>query len=65
MSSNRPGIERRLQVSGVLLILGLIAEATSLRWSHPTAFLVFLFVGGLLLAGGILLYLYSLASVGP
>lgn len=65
MSFNGSQIERRLRVSGVLLILGLSVEATSLRWSHPTAFLVFLFLGGLFWGGGILLYLYSLVSEGP
>ncbi len=54
MKSDGPWMERRLRISGVLLLLGLFVEAPSLRWSHPTAFLVFLFGGGVFLAAGIL-----------
>jgi hypothetical protein len=39
---------RRLQLSGLLIALGLVVEAVTLFWSHPTAFLVFLGLGGLL-----------------
>ncbi len=55
-------IERRLQISGMLLALGLLIEAGTLRWSHPTAFLVFLFGGGALMALGVLVYLFALVS---
>ena len=58
-------IERRLQISGILLILGLVIEALSLLGSRPFAFLVFLFLGGLLMLSGILVYLYSLVSFTP
>ena len=58
-------IERRLQVSAILLILGLVIEALSLLGSKPFAFLVFLFLGGLLMLSGILVYLYSLVSLAP
>lgn len=64
MNFSEPRIEHRLRVSGVLLLLGLLVEAGSLLWSHPTAFLAFVFVGGLLLAAGVLLFLYSLLRVG-
>ncbi len=57
-------IKRRLRISAVLLILGLMIEAASLRWSHPTAFLVFVIVGGSFVVAGILVYLYSLLRVG-
>lgn len=52
--------ERRLQNSGVLIILGLLVEALCLAWRGPLAFLVFLGVGGLLLFAGIILFLISL-----
>jgi len=55
-------LERRLQLSGILLILGLLVEALCLFWTRPLAFVVFLGVGGLLLAVGILLFLFSLVS---
>jgi len=52
--------ERRLQFSGILLILGLLVEAVCLFWTRPLAFVLFLSVGGLLLALGILVFLVSL-----
>lgn len=64
MKFNGAGMSRRLQIPGILLIAALTVEAISLFWSHPTAFLVFLFIGGLLMATGILVYLYSLVTPG-
>jgi hypothetical protein len=55
-------IKKRLQVSGILILLGLLAELASLFWSHPTSFLAFLFLGGSLLLGGMLFFLYSLVA---
>jgi len=56
-------MERRLRMSGVLIILGLIVEAFSLVWVHALAFLFFMLIGGLLVGLGILTYLYSLVSM--
>ena len=64
MKRNGTWIEHRLRISGVLVILGLIIEAASLHWSHPTAFLLFVFLGGLSMTAGILVYLHSLLPVG-
>ncbi len=60
MNSNETGINRRLRISGILLILGLLVEAGSLLWHHPLSFLSFIFVGGFLLGAGVVFYLYSL-----
>ena len=57
-------LERRLRIAGTLLVLGLLIELGSLLWSHPLAFILFIVVGGLLMAAGILVYLYSLVSGG-
>lgn len=54
--------DRKLQLSGVLLILGLVVEALCLLGHGPIAFMVFAGLGGALFAVGILLYLYSLVS---
>jgi len=62
MSAKRTRIERRIQISGVLILLGLLVELITLFWSHPTAFIFFLFIGGTLMAVGILFYLYSLIA---
>jgi hypothetical protein len=56
-------LERRLQFAGALLISGLVIEALSVVWNRPIAFVIFVGLGGLLLAAGILLYLYSLVSL--
>jgi len=42
---------------------GLVIEAVSLGWRHPTAFLLFVLVGGAAMAAGILLFLYSIVSL--
>ncbi len=65
MSPPGNGMERRLRISGVLLIAALVVEAASLLSSHPTAFLVFVFGGGLFMTAGFLVYLYSLVSLPP
>jgi hypothetical protein len=61
MLSGKP-LERQLQFSSVLIILGLLVEAVCLYWKGPLAFLAFLGLGGLLLFAGIAVYLYSLVS---
>lgn len=53
---------RRLRISGILLILGLVVEALSLCWNTALSFMSFVVLGGLLFASGILLFLYSLVS---
>jgi hypothetical protein len=60
---NPQPLERRLQVAGSLLLLGLLIEALSVVWTRPVAFVVFVSLGGSLFAAGILLYLYSLVSI--
>jgi hypothetical protein len=62
MMTNGAPIERSLRICGILLILALIVEATSLIWQAPLAFLLFVFLGGALFVAGILLYLYSLVQ---
>lgn len=56
-------MDRRLRISGLLIVLGLLVEALSLIRIHPLAFLGFMFVGGGFLIVGIAIYLYSLVSV--
>ena len=55
-------LERKLQLSGIILILGLVVEAMCLLGHGPIAFMLFVGLGGVLFAVGILLYLYSLVS---
>ncbi|MGH9855094.1 MAG: hypothetical protein ACREBD_35125 [Blastocatellia bacterium] len=62
MTSQPTKIEKRIRLAGILLIAGLLVELVTLRWSHPTAFLFFLLLGGTLMALGIIVYLFSLVS---
>jgi RsiW-degrading membrane proteinase PrsW (M82 family) len=60
----RPGdsIDRRLRISGILVIIGLLVEALCLVWSRPIAFVVLVCLGGGLIGLGVLVFLYSLVS---
>ena len=55
-------LEKRRQVAGSFIVLGLVIEALCLIWSTPIAFVIFVAIGGLLMFVGIVLYLYSLVS---
>jgi len=63
--SGQATLERRLRMSGVLIVLGLIVEALSLGWIHPLAFMGFMIVGGALLIAGVAVYLLSLVTGPP
>jgi len=63
MRSGDP-MNRRLRISGTLVIIGLLVEALCLVWSRPIAFVVLVCLGGALIGLGVLLFLYSLVS-GP
>jgi uncharacterized membrane protein YczE len=58
-----PMLSRRLRLAGILVALGLLVEAATMYWPHPTAFLVFLGVGALLVAAGVLVYLVALVAI--
>ena len=55
-------LEKRRQLAGVFIVLGLVIEALCLIWSTPIAFVIFVAISGLLMFVGIVLYLYSLVS---
>jgi hypothetical protein len=55
-------MQTSLRLAGVLLILGLAVDLGTLLWETPMAFLLFASVGGVLLVGGVAVYLYSLIS---
>ena len=56
--------ERRLQLAGLILILGLLVEGLSLLGHGAIAFLVFVGLGGFLLLIGVLAYLLALLRSG-
>jgi RsiW-degrading membrane proteinase PrsW (M82 family) len=55
-------MNRKLRISGILVIIGLLVEALCLVWSRPIAFVVLVCLGGALIGLGVLLFLYSLVS---
>lgn len=64
MKAGETRLYRRLRISGVLIILGLSAEALSFVWIHALAFLAFMCVSGGLVIAGVVTYLYSAISAG-
>lgn len=57
-------LERRLQIAGIVLILGLLAEGLCLMGRGPIAFLLFVGLAGLLLLVGIVIFLFALVRAG-
>ena len=52
--------ESRVRAAALLVALGLAVELVTLGWAHPTAFLVFMGAGGVLMLCGMLLFLSAL-----
>jgi len=63
MFSSHP-IERRLQISGIFLLFGLLIEALCLLGRGPVAFMLFTGLSSVLFLVGIGLYLHMLVSAG-
>lgn len=63
MKPSKIGMRRLLQVSSVLIILGLLAELVSVLWFHPLSFVLFVFVAASITVLGILIFLVSLVFV--
>lgn len=61
----RNSFERKLLVSGILLILGLLVEAFCVLAPGPLYFVLFIVVGGFLCTSGILIYLLALLGHKP
>lgn len=53
---------RRLSWAAWLIAIGLLIEVVSLIWSHPTAFLLFLAPGAVLVAAGVVLFLWEIVN---
>jgi len=55
-------IVKRLRLSAILIILGLIVEALSLAWNHPLSFIAFIGIGGVAIGLGVIIFLMALVS---
>ena len=59
-------MERKLQLSGIILMLGLIVEALCLILGRGAmGFMIFACLGGLLVMVGIIVFLVSLVAARP
>jgi len=56
-------IEKRIRISSILVLLGLLLECGTFLWKSPLAFFLFLFGACGLAAAGIALFLVSLITV--
>jgi hydrogenase/urease accessory protein HupE len=66
MKLSHYGMSRILRLSSVLVAVGLAVEIATLLWFHPLSFVLFAFVGAVLVAAGILVFLVSLVfAVAP
>lgn len=63
MNYSADPLEKRLQISGILLILGLLTEAVCLFRARPLSFLTFISVGGAFLFLGLVVYFLSIVSI--
>ncbi|MDA8019005.1 MAG: hypothetical protein MPN21_16310 [Thermoanaerobaculia bacterium] len=66
-SSTDPSSDVRSHLSraGVLIVLGLLVEASTLFSAHPTAFLVFAGAGAGLVVLGIAVYFWAVLRAQP
>lgn len=49
--------ERRSRWAALMVAVGLLVQALSLVWNHPTSFVLFLVVGAVLVLAGVVTYL--------
>ena len=55
-------LQRKLKTAAFLLMVGLAVEGISLHWAHPTSFMLFIILGGVLVIAGIALYLIAIVT---
>ena len=55
-------LQRKLKTAACLLIAGLAVEGITLHWAHPTSFLFFILLGGVLVLVVIALYLIAFVT---
>jgi predicted membrane channel-forming protein YqfA (hemolysin III family) len=62
MNENPSRLHRKLKIAAYLLIAGLAVEGATLQWAHPTSFLLFIILGGVLILAGVAVYLIELLT---
>jgi predicted membrane channel-forming protein YqfA (hemolysin III family) len=62
VSEKQARLHRKLKISAYLLIAGLAIEGITLQWAHPTSFLLFIILGGILISAGVAVYLIEILT---
>ena len=62
MIGNASRLQRKLKTAAYLSTTGLAVEGITLLWAHPTSFLLFTGLGGLLVLAGIATYLKAIVT---
>jgi hypothetical protein len=62
MTDNASRLQRKLKTAAYFLIAGLAVEGITLHWAHPTSFLLFTGLGGILVLAGIAIYLIAIVT---
>jgi predicted membrane channel-forming protein YqfA (hemolysin III family) len=62
MTGNSSRLQRKLKTAAYLLIAGLLVEGITLYWAHPTSFLLFISLGGILIVVGVAVYLLAILT---
>ena len=62
MTQSQSRLHGKLKIAGYLLLAGLAVEGITLNWSHPTSFLLFIILGGVLILAGIAIYLVEIVT---
>lgn len=53
---------KRLRLASILISIGLVLASLTFTWTHALSFMTFVFIGGTLVAAGVLLYLWAVVS---
>jgi hypothetical protein len=62
MTDDASSLQGKLKMAAYLLIAGLAVEGITLHWAHPTSFLLFMGLGGILVLAGIAIYLIAIVT---
>ena len=62
MTDNASRLQRKFKAAACLLIAGLAVEGITLHWAHPTSFVLFITLGGILVLAGIAVYLIAIVT---
>jgi predicted membrane channel-forming protein YqfA (hemolysin III family) len=62
MTENESRLHRKLKIAAYFLLAGLAVEGITLNWAHPTSFLLFIILGGVLILAGIAVYIVEIVT---